>query len=260
MLQRAIKVTVLLLITVSTVLVAGAQDPFREPPELISQANFPDISMSFTVVKLVIDLEPGAAFPLHHHGGPTLALVLEGEITLQQGNRQTVYAAGESWTETPSNVHSAFNATDTTTRVLATFLLPAGAEATLPEQDAELPEIGPTIKSRAVFSNLLMDGRFSEIERVLEFEPGETMPPHIHGGPVLVLVLEGEITVREDGEDGEERVYEAGESWMEMPGEIHKVTNNSDLPAQVAATFLLPLGAPTTVYQGSFVTSDTIGH
>jgi quercetin dioxygenase-like cupin family protein len=257
MLQRAIKIAVLLLITVSTVLVAGAQDSSREPPELISQANFPDISMSFTFVKLVIDLEPGAAFPLHHHGGPTLALVLEGEITLQQDNRQTVYTAGDSWTETPANVHSAFNATDTTTRVLATFVLPAGAEATLPEQDAELPEIGPAITSRAVFSNLMMDGRFSEIERVLEFEPGETMPPHIHGGPVLVLVLDGELTVREDGE---ERVYEADESWIEMPGDIHEVINNSDMPAQVAATFLLPLGAPTTVYQGSFVTSDTVSH
>lgn len=246
MLHRAITITVLLLITTSTVLVASAQDPFREPPELISQANFPDIRMSFNAVQLVIDLEPGAAFPLHHHGGPTLALVLDGEITLQQDNKQTVYAAGDSWTETPANVHSAFNGSDATTRVLATFLLPPGAEATLPEHDAELPELGPTIASRAVFSNLIMDGRFSKLQRVLEFEPGEAMPPHIHGGPVLVLVLNGEITV---SKDGKAQVYEAGESWMEMPGEVHDVVNDSDAPAQVAATFLLPLGAPVTVYQ-----------
>ncbi|HXG25072.1 MAG TPA: cupin domain-containing protein, partial [Chthonomonadales bacterium] len=186
--QQIIRIGVLLLIVASIGLVAAAQDQPPEPPTAIYQAAFPDIQMTFSEVQVVIDLEPGAGFPLHHHGGPTLALVLEGEVTRVQDGEETVYKAGESWTEMPSNVHSAYNATDAPARVVATFLLPPGAAATIPEPDAEVPSIGPVITYQAVFPDITMEGPFSIHQVVLEFPPGAGIPPHVHGGPTLALV------------------------------------------------------------------------
>jgi quercetin dioxygenase-like cupin family protein len=248
MVQRVVKISIMLLIMASIVVVASAQDPSSNPPTVIYQAAYPDLQMTFTEVQLVIDFEPGAGFPLHHHGGPTLALVLEGEITLEQDGTEMVYRAGESWTETPSEIHTAFNASDRPARVLATFLLPPGAEALTPEQDAEIPAIAPAFIYQAVFPDITMDGMFSENQAVLEFNPGAGIPLHVHGGPTLALVLDGEITLRANGE---ERVYKAGESWTEMPGDVHEAFNSGDTPAHVVATFLLPPGAEATTVQGS---------
>jgi quercetin dioxygenase-like cupin family protein len=230
----------------SIVLVATAQNEPPEPPTITNQAAYPDIQTTYTEVQLVIDMEPGAGFPLHHHGGPVLALVLEGEITLEQNGTDTVYRAGESWTETPADFHTAFNTTDAPARVLATFLLPPGAEALTPEADAEMPAVAPAITYQAVFPDITMDGMFSENQAVLEFQPGAGIPLHHHGGPTLALVLDGEITLRQDGEDV---TYTAGQSWTEMPGDVHEAFNSGDTPAHVVATFLLPPGTEATTLQ-----------
>jgi len=243
--RRLIQIAVLLLVAATIGLAATVQGQSPEPTTLY-QAAYPDIQMTFTEVQVVIDLEPGAAFPLHHHGGPTLALVLDGEITRVQDGEETVFKAGESWTETPANIHSAYNATDVPARVLATFLLPPGAVATTPEADAEVPAIGPVITYRASFPDITMNSRFSIVQTVQEFAPGAGLPRHEHGGPALIMVLEGAITLRESGE---EREYGVGESWTEMPGSVYEVFNTSDAPARVAVTVLVPEGAEATTTQ-----------
>lgn len=243
--RRLIQIAVLLLVAATIGLAATVQGQSPEPTTLY-QAAYPDIQMTFTEVQVVIDLEPGAAFPLHHHGGPTLALVLDGEIVRVQDGEETVFKAGDSWTETPANIHSAYNATDAPARVLATFLLPPGAVATSPEPDAEVPPIAPVITYRASFPDITMNSRFSIDQTVQEFAPGAGMPLHEHGGPALVMVLEGVITLRENGE---ERVYAAGESWTELPGSAYEVFNNGDAPVRVAVTVLVPEGAEATTLQ-----------
>jgi uncharacterized OsmC-like protein/quercetin dioxygenase-like cupin family protein len=89
------------------------------------------------------------------------------------------------------------------------------------------------------------------VQLILDFAPGAWTPLHSHGGPMIVTILEGEMTVISDQENGEETVYGPGEFWIETPGDTHVAGNNSDENARVAVLVLLPEGASlTTVVEG----------
>jgi len=81
----------------------------------------------FKAMTVVVDFPPGAVFPLHSHGGPVVALVLEGEITLVQGGVSVVYKAGQGFNESVGQIHEARNKGSTKAAVVATYLLPKGA-------------------------------------------------------------------------------------------------------------------------------------
>ncbi|AXE92441.1 cupin domain-containing protein [Paraburkholderia terricola] len=74
---------------------------------------------------------------------------------------------------------------------------------------------------------------------VVEYVPGGKSAPHRHGQAfVVAYVLSGAIRSRID--NGEERVFHAGESWTEKPGAHHTVSENaSDTePAKLLAIFV----------------------
>jgi LPXTG-motif cell wall-anchored protein len=78
----------------------------------------------------VLGFAPGTWTPLHSHGGLTLVAVVEGEMTVRSGGRETVYRVGDLWIEPAGDVHAAGNATETDARVAVTFLLRRGAPVT----------------------------------------------------------------------------------------------------------------------------------
>jgi len=86
-------------------------------------------------------------------------------------------------------------------------------------------------------------GDYELISTVLEFAPGARVPTHMHGGHVLVVVLSGEMTLRDKGV---ETVKKPGESWTESPGNEHSVVNAGNVTARVAVSMLLPKGAEAT--------------
>ncbi len=92
---------------------------------------------------------------------------------------------------------------------------------------------------------LAMPGAFTVIQRVRDFAPGAWTTLHIHGGPVLVTVLEGELTLRTHG--GEQKFAKGG-SWVELPGieNAHEVGNTGAVAASALGTTLLPTGAQET--------------
>jgi len=49
-------------------------------------------------------------------------------MTLREKGTEKIVKAGESWTESPGNIHAVVNAGTATARVAAVFLLPKGAE------------------------------------------------------------------------------------------------------------------------------------
>ena len=51
-------------------------------------------------------------------------------------------------------------------------------------------------------------GEFELVQLVVDFPPGTWAPAHTHGGTMLVTVLNGEQTVRD--EQGSEKTYKAG--------------------------------------------------
>jgi quercetin dioxygenase-like cupin family protein len=74
---------------------------------------------------------------------------------------------------------------------------------------------------------------------VVDYKPGGVSPSHRHGQAFVVgYVLQGEIRSKVD--DGEERVYHAGESWTEAPGVHHMVSENASKtrPAKLLAIFV----------------------
>jgi quercetin dioxygenase-like cupin family protein len=74
---------------------------------------------------------------------------------------------------------------------------------------------------------------------VVEYAPGGKSPSHRHGQAFVVgYVLSGAIRSRVN--DGEERVYHAGEYWTEKPGVHHTVSENASAtePAKLLAIFV----------------------
>ncbi|CAG4903450.1 hypothetical protein R69919_03059 [Paraburkholderia gardini] len=74
---------------------------------------------------------------------------------------------------------------------------------------------------------------------VVDYKPGQKSPPHRHGQAFVVgYVLSGAI--RSQLNDGETRVYHAGESWTEVPGVHHTISENasSTEPAKLLAIFV----------------------
>lgn len=76
---------------------------------------------------------------------------------------------------------------------------------------------------------------------IVDYPPGGKTSPHRHARSAFVTgyVLSGEIRSQVDG--GAARVYHAGESWTEVPGAHHTVSENASAtkPAKLLAIFVL---------------------
>ncbi len=93
-----------------------------------------------------------------------------------------------------------------------------------------------------VFDHVLPNVPGKSMRGVLvEYGPGGYSPSHTHARSsfIYATVLEGEI--RSKVNDGEEKVYKAGENFVENPGDHHGVSaNGSDTkPAKLLAVFVV---------------------
>jgi len=101
-------------------------------PTVVSQAKYPLTvgSGEYDLMTRTLEFPAGAGFADHMHGGYVLVTVLSGEMTLREKGTEKIVKAGESWTESPGNVHAIVNAGPAAARLVAAFLLPKGAEMT----------------------------------------------------------------------------------------------------------------------------------
>ena len=76
---------------------------------------------------------------------------------------------------------------------------------------------------------------------LVEYGPGAGTPPHTHAKSAFIAatVLEGAIRSRVN--DAPARVYQAGESFAEEPGDHHGVSENASAtaPARLLAVFVV---------------------
>jgi quercetin dioxygenase-like cupin family protein len=99
------------------------------------------------------------------------------------------------------------------------------------------------VVTSAAFPVAVAAGTYDLYAFVVEFPPGSATPRHIHGGPVVVTVISGELVLqRSVGE----RILKAGESVIENPGDVHALINRSGTAARIAASELIPKGAAET--------------
>lgn len=104
-----------------------------------------------------LGFRPGSWAPPHTHGGLTLVAVVDGEMTLRTGGRETVYRSGDLWVE-PGAVHAAGNNAADDASVVVTYLLRRDAPVTTPaaqgaqatQAPAQLPRTGGAVGLGAV--------------------------------------------------------------------------------------------------------------
>jgi len=78
-------------------------------------------------------------------------------------------------------------------------------------------------------------------------QPGVAFPLHTHPGPVVVTVVEGELTYVEAG-TCEERIYPAGTAFVDTGRDVHSAFGSSSGVTTLVATFFgAPEKGPLTV-------------
>jgi quercetin dioxygenase-like cupin family protein len=77
--------------------------------------------------------------------------------------------------------------------------------------------------------------------------PGGSSKAHRHPCPVIGYVLEGAVRMQVAGQ--EEKVYRAGDTFFESPGDVHAVSANvsQDQPARFLAYFVCDRETPLTI-------------
>jgi quercetin dioxygenase-like cupin family protein len=75
---------------------------------------------------------------------------------------------------------------------------------------------------------------------VVNYTPGGKSLPHHHGRSAFVTAYVLTGAIRSQVENGETRVYKAGEHWTEPPGAYHPVSENASAtePASLLAIFV----------------------
>ncbi len=167
--------------------------------------------------------------------------MLEGENTFIRNGAQLVYKVGDSFTEVPGEIVQARNAGTSRMSVLATYLQPWEAPLSRPEPRDTTPLPRPYTSYQFKTDIEPMTAPFDVVQAILDFAPGAATPFHTHPGIVMVTVVNGEITFNLEGVD---KVYKAGESFVELPNQVGQARNAGTALARVMASYLLPQGAP----------------
>ena len=108
-------------------------------------------------------------------------------------------------------------------------------------------DTAPSARWSTKYENLTLPANFDAMMVVVDFPPGAIFPMHSHGGPVIALVTEGEITLTKDGVS---QVYKAGQGFNEPLGQIHEARNRGKTKASVVVTYLLSKGAKPDIFIG----------
>jgi quercetin dioxygenase-like cupin family protein len=97
-------------------------------------------------------------------------------------------------------------------------------------------------KVTVVYDHVLPNVPGKSIKGVLvEYKPGGTSPGHIHPKSAFIYATVLEGAIRSQVNDGPVTTYRAGESFSEMPGDHHRVSENASKtePARLLAVFVL---------------------
>lgn len=79
---------------------------------------------------------------------------------------------------------------------------------------------------------------------LVEYGPGGSSPSHTHAASAFITATVIEGAVRSQINDGSSKVFHAGESFVEMPGDHHGVSANASEvePSKLLAVFVVDTG------------------
>jgi quercetin dioxygenase-like cupin family protein len=97
-------------------------------------------------------------------------------------------------------------------------------------------------KSTVVFDHPLPNVPGKSLKGVVvEYAPGASSPAHTHAPSAFIYATVLEGAIRSQVNNGEARVYKAGENFYENPGDRHAVSANASAtaPAKLLAVFVV---------------------
>jgi quercetin dioxygenase-like cupin family protein len=103
-------------------------------------------------------------------------------------------------------------------------------------------------KVTLVYDHMLPNVPGKSIKGVLvEYAPGGSSPAHIHPRSAFIYATVLEGAIRSKVNDGPVKVYQAGESFSENPGDRHGVSENASntKSARLLAVFVVDTGEKT---------------
>jgi quercetin dioxygenase-like cupin family protein len=223
---------------------AGQVPPARPTQRFLSSFPVSAAPAQYELVEQVLDFRPGAATRLHAHGGPAFVTVLEGQVTRREGNVESVYGPGQTFIEAARVSHSVTNKGSVPARVFASFLLSPGQPQTVNDSSSPIPALPATVAYLGRTSLGTQPSEFTLTQAVVDFSPGAFQPRHHHGGPGLVMVIDGEVAFRTD--QGEVR-RKPGETFADIAG-AHDALNVATGTSTTVVTFLIRKGEPQTTF------------
>ena len=78
----------------------------------------------------------------------------------------------------------------------------------------------------------------------VELPPGSAEGKHTHPAEVFAFVLEGTITLENEGNPT--TTLKAGDTFHVLPGKVHQAINSGSVTAKLAAVFVAEKGKPLT--------------
>jgi len=118
------------------------------------------------------------------------------------------------------------------------ILAPAGRAEPTPQNSDQNPVV------RAVFDQPTNVPGKSMKAVTVSYPPGAKSEPHHHAKSAFIMayVTSGAIRSQVEGEPA--RVYHTGETWKELPGAHHTISDNASAtePAELVAVFLVDAG------------------
>ena len=195
------------------------------------------------LIQSIIYFAPGAASVVHTHSSPNLATVMQGQITVKMPSGDKLASEGNALVEPLNQSVQALNLGSAAAMVVAAFPVLHGTKPTAPVAGQPAPSTLNKTLYTFTLDSPAITGSYSVIQQVLDFAPGAQTLKHRHGGPGVITVIQGQVTLNRDGV---EKTYVVGDTFSEMPGQTLQAFNRGSTELIVAATYLLPDGAQLT--------------
>ena len=113
-------------------------------PKTVHRSSLPGLTIEgeFELINLILEFAPGAATPLHTHGGPGIVTVIEGEIVFGVEGRPEIRSPGRRgfYLDLPGTAHTAANKSSAPARVSYAVALPKGAALTTVVGGSQAPQ------------------------------------------------------------------------------------------------------------------------
>jgi quercetin dioxygenase-like cupin family protein len=195
------------------------------------------------LIQSVLYFAPGGASAVHKHPTSFLATVLEGQLTLQTLAGDQLSSPGDVIHEPLNQPVQAVNMGSVQAMTVVAYPVSHGAKPTLAVAGAAAPAIPNKTLYSFTLDSPSITGAYSLVQQELVFAPGAQTAKHRHGGPGVITVIQGEVTLNRDGT---ETTYRMGDSFTETPGQTLQAFNRGSVELIVAATYLLPDGVQLT--------------